>query len=230
MNAPPLSRDAIASAVAGVDCALVGGEVTNGGVQLLGLVQRGEAESTLRRALAGAAPAAGVDWRVSDFDGPYCRALDVLRPIASRFGSAGAGLQMAVDGSAAPLQHGDLIIARLTMPDFPGYLRVDYLSHDGSVFHMDAPGSDPAHLYAAGSHVVVGQPTAKFTGWQVDEPYGPDMVIAVASSQVLFARPRSESEQADVYLRELQAAIDAVRRRGGRLAGSAVALVTEPRS
>ncbi|MBV9734481.1 MAG: protein kinase [Acidisphaera sp.] len=227
MNAAPVSRDAVASAVGGVDCSLVAADVTNNAIALSGLVQRGGSESALRRALADAAPAASIDWRVTGFDGPYCQALDVLRPIAGR-AAAPPSLQLSVDGSAAPLQQGDLIIARLAMPDFAGYLRADYLSHDGTVFHMSPAKADAAHLYAAGSHVTLGQPTANFTGWQVDQPYGSDMIIAVASSQALFSRARPEVEQADAYLRELQAAIDALRRRGGRLAGNAVALVTEP--
>ena len=59
----------------------------------------------------------------------------------------------------------------------------------------------------------------------IGEPYGTDMIIAVASSEPLFDRPRpGNTETADVYLRDLQSAIDALSRRGARLAGAAVTL------
>ena len=63
-----------------------------------------------------------------------------------------------------------------------------------------------------GETVNLGHPS-----WLIGEPYGTDMIIAVASSEPLFDRPRpSNAETADVYLRDLQAAIDALRQRGAR--------------
>jgi hypothetical protein len=56
------------------------------------------------------------------------------------------------------------------------------------------------------------------------------MIIAVASSEPLFDRPRPvNAETADVYLRDLQSAIDTLRRRGARLAGAAVTLEALPK-
>jgi hypothetical protein len=56
------------------------------------------------------------------------------------------------------------------------------------------------------------------------------MIIAVASSDPLFERPRpSNAELADDYLRDLQAATDALRQRGARLAGAAVTLEALPK-
>ena len=55
------------------------------------------------------------------------------------------------------------------------------------------------------------------------------MIIAVASSEPLFDRPRpGNAEPAEVYLRDLQAAIDTLRQRGARLAGAALTLEALP--
>jgi hypothetical protein len=64
----------------------------------------------------------------------------------------------------------------------------------------------------------------------ISEPYGTDMIIAVASSDPLFDRPRpANAETAGVYVRDLQAAIDAVQQRGARVAGAAVTLEALPK-
>ena len=49
-------------------------------------------------------------------------------------------LTLAMKGGATRLQEADLIVPSLTLPDMPTYLRVDYLSSDGSVYHI-YPGS-----------------------------------------------------------------------------------------
>ena len=71
-----------------------------------------------------------------------------------------------------------------------------------------AIAADPPRTYGAGEPVNLGHPS-----WVIGEPYGTDMIIAVASSEPLFDRPRPRNaETADVYLRDLQAAIDALPR------------------
>jgi hypothetical protein len=56
------------------------------------------------------------------------------------------------------------------------------------------------------------------------------MITAVASSEALFDKPRpSNAEAAEVYLRDLQAAIDAAQQRGAKLAGAAVTLEALPK-
>jgi hypothetical protein len=55
------------------------------------------------------------------------------------------------------------------------------------------------------------------------------MVIAAASSEPLFSRPRPRNaEMADVYLRGLQAVINNSSQHGARLAGAAATLETLP--
>jgi eukaryotic-like serine/threonine-protein kinase len=114
------------------------------------------------------------------------------------------------------------------MPDFSSRLRVDYVAHDGAVQHLypqladmkDGIAADPPRLYAPAEAVSLGHPS-----WAISEPYGTDMIIAVASSEPLFDRPRPRNaETADLYLRELQAAIDTAWQRGVRLSGAAVTL------
>ena len=137
-----------------------------------------------------------------------------------------------MDGKAR-LHDGEPVRVRLVMPDFTAHLRVDYIAHDGSVQHLypqladktSAITADPSRTFGPGEPLNLGHPS-----WLIGEPYGTDMIIAVASSEPLFDRPRpGNAETADVYLRDLQSAIDALRRRGARLAGAAVTLEALPK-
>lgn len=231
LPSPEALRRSIAAAIEPVGCALVGGEIGNpgGNVLLTGIAGRGAAMDELHRAVSDTAPTAAVDWRVSSFDGPYCRALDVLRPVATGFGTLGPGFTMALRSGNRPLIEGQLITIDFSMPNYQAWLLVDYLQHDGTVWHMHPNGKNPARQYAPGVHVNLGDPTTGGERWAVGEPYGTDMIIALASSEPLFTQKRKELEPADGYLAALRAAIETAQRRNERLAADALVLTTEPK-
>jgi serine/threonine-protein kinase len=220
---PDAIRRALTAALASVSCGLVRPDVTDSGsVTIAGMAGRGGPEAALRQAVASATPASNVAWRVATFDGPYCPALDLLRPI-----SAGAvGLTLGLAGDRMTLRADELIIAKLVMPDFPAYLQVDYLASDGSVFHMHQAVVDGTPAYPAGAHVSLGDPGPGFKGWEVGEPFGRDMIIAVAAAEPLFPPATTESESAAAYLPSLRAAIERLSQRGVRVSGTATLLDT----
>jgi serine/threonine protein kinase len=222
-------RSAIAAALAPVGCTFVGGNVRGSDVSLIGVAGAGAATADLHRAVAEAAPTAAVDWRIATFDGPYCRALDVIRPVAAGFGSTGSGFAMGLRSGSKPLLEGQLMTIDFTMPNYPAWLLVDYLQHDGTVWHMHPNAKDPARQYTAGAHVSLGDPAAGGERWEVGAPYGTDMIIAVASSEPLFTQKRKELEPADGYLAALRTAIEAAERRNEHLASDALVLTTEPK-
>lgn len=222
-------RRQIAQWISGRNCALLGGDVRDtGGLTVSGLAGDRVVDD-LRQGITSLAAGDQVDWRVSGVNPVYCPTLDALRPLVPAFAATGGprlSLQMA-DGNAR-LHDGDLVKVRLVMPDFPARLYVDYIAHDGSVQHLypqladpkNGIAADPTRVYSPGERVNLGNPA-----WTISEPYGTDMIIAVASSEPLFPRSRQgNAETADVYVRDLQAAIDAARQRGVRLAAAAVTL------
>jgi eukaryotic-like serine/threonine-protein kinase len=226
-------RRQIAQWVSGRTCALLDGDVKdNRSVTLNGLAGHGSVDD-LRQGLSSFVPPGQIDLRVTGVNRVFCPALTALHPISPTFGVSGGprlGLQMA-DGKTR-LHDGDRVRVRLVMPDFAGRLRVDYIAHDGNVQHLypqladskAAIVADPPRTFEPGEPVNLGHPS-----WQIGEPYGTDMIIAVASSEPLFDRPRpSNAETAEVYLRDLQAAIEALRQRGAHLAGAAVTLEALP--
>lgn len=219
------------AALAPVTCSIVHADVTepNGIVSLAGVAQAGSAESALHRAITDAAPTAAVDWKVVGFEGPYCRALDLLRPIAYAPAARSAGFAMTLREGTRPLKDGELITIDLQTPNFPAWLTVDYLQHDGTVVHLHPTAKDAARLYPAGSRHSLGDPSLGGERWEVGAPYGTDMIIAVASATPLFTQKRKDLEETDAYLRALQAAIETAERHNTRLAADALVLVTGPR-
>lgn len=227
-------RGQIADWVRGRQCAALGGNIGDGGAITLSGLAGEQTVDALRQGIASFAPPGQVDWHVDGINRVFCPALNALRPLVPAFGSVGSprlGLQMA-DGRTR-LHDGDEVKVLLTMPDFAGRLRVDYVGHDGSVLHLYPQVAepkaqitgDPPRMFSAGETVNLANPR-----WLISEPYGTDMIMAVAASQPLFdhARPSNE-ETADVYLRDLQAAIDAARQRGVSLAGTAITLDALPK-
>ena len=220
----PAIRAALAAALSG-RCTLASAGVTEAGVvTVTGLVGAGEPQSALRRAVEAAGPA-GTDWRVSAFDGPYCRVLDTLRPFGP---AAGARLRVGMASGQSFLVDNEQIVMDVVLADIAGHLHMAYLSNDGKVSPLIPGTGYPARTYSAGSRFELGRARADFIGWRVGPPFGTDMIIAIVSSAPLFMQPRPEQEPLDGYLRDLQAAMDTLRRRGGTLAADAVVLETRP--
>ncbi len=225
---PGAIRAALTAGMAGLRCTLASGDVTETGqATIAGVAGAGDPHEALRRAV-GAAGAAATDWRVATFDGPYCRTLDVLRPVADAAGAGDGRLQLRLADGNATLPDNALIAFSVTLPNFAGYLQVDYLQPDGKVAHLVPSAAYPERTFAAGARAELGRPRPDFGGWRVGAPFGTDMITAIASTAPLFSQARPDEEPAGAYLRDLQAAMDAIRRRGGSLAASATLLETRP--
>ena len=124
---------------------------------------------------------------------------------------------------------------RLIMGDFRGELRVDYLDREGNVLHLypqlgdpkEHMAADPPRVFEPGEALNLGERSADNRGWQVAEPYGTDVIIAVASEDALFDRPRTSNvEKAPLYLRDLKKAVEAARARGARITATVMPVET----
>jgi len=220
---PSAIRQALAEVARTANCALPRFSVSGEGlVGVTGPVGAGAPETALREAVEGAAPHAPVTWHVHRFDGPYCAALDLVRPIAQ---PSSPFLGLNLKDEATILKDHQPIVPMLRLPEFPAHLIVDYLSHDGSVTHLFPTRADHDKAFAANAAVTLGEP-GKGVG-EAGPPFGTDMIVAVASSIPLFAQRRpAEGETVETYLPALRAAIEAAQQRNAKLAGRAIVLDT----
>ena len=112
------------------------------------------------------------------------------------------------------------------MPDFAGYLQLDYIAADGVIAHLRQTSGDPP--YAGLSTRLFGQPTAQFEGWKVGPPFGTDLIVGIASSVPLFPTQRPQMDVLEGYLSDLRAALDVAARGGTRISATVIHIRTSP--
>ena len=208
-------------------CNLAHADVASDGIILDGVAGAPGMEA-LRRAIP--AGPANITWQVQEFDGPYCPVLDLLRALPD---AAPGGLTLRQDGGPVPLRDNQVIALQAAMPGFAGFLHVAYVQHDAlagapTVAPLIPGPGYPAQTFPARAAIPLGAPRAGSPGWTVGPPFGTDMIVAVASTAPLFARPLPDSQPLPAYLSGLQAAIDALRRRGGTVSATVAVLETQP--
>jgi serine/threonine-protein kinase len=218
---PAMIRDALAAALHPAACSLTRTALDGRSVVISGLAGSGS-EGALRQAVQAALPAGAAtdsyNMRLDLFDGPYCDVLDILRPTSAQ--SVGLSLRNGV----TRLKKDQDIVPQVVMPDFPAWLELDYFSSDGSVSHLHPTTVNPATLARAGGTVIFGNTTKE--RWQVDAPFGTDMIVAIASSSPLFSAPRPVDETVPEYLAALRRALADADARGDRVAANAMLVQT----
>lgn len=230
---PPLTgaqlQAAFSATLGAVPCTLLNADNSGPAPAVSGLAGAGAPQAALTAALQSLPNASAINNSADTIDGPYCAALDSVRPYDPLFAVAGGTLNLAMAGGSTTLHDGDLITINQTMPGFSGYLQTDYFSNDGTVLHLYPTPTDAAQQYAAGATKTLGDPTHGGATWQVSAPYGTDLIIAIASSQPLFAALRPQDENASDYLPALRSALQNVASNGAKISVSALALVTLPK-
>ncbi len=233
-------RRQIERVLASIPCTLVDSPVQDSGtVTVTGMAGR-SADDAVRHEVTDIAGSHALDWRVQRIDPVFCGALAAIRPIAPLAGAPDRGLRLTLGGGRTALHEGEFIRPRVTMPDFSGRLRVDYLAHDGSLAHLYPTAADPQQHFVAvppralraGVTLEIGNASAGHPQWEVGPPFGTDMIIAVASSvPLLDSQPTQNFEDNGTgYLQRLGQAIEAARNSGAGISGTVMLVDTLPKS
>jgi serine/threonine protein kinase len=231
-------RQQLRHALAQSPCTMANALVQDSGAISISGFASPSTAAALRQQVAGMV-ASPVTWHVQQVDPVFCTVLTLLRPISAQAGAPITGLAVTLANGITTLRDGDLIRPRITMADFPGELRVDYLVHDGSLVHLYPTVADPTQHVAAqpavrlapGAPLSLGEAGPGRPIWAVGAPYGTDMIVAIASSTPLLAHPptRNAEDDAGPYLRELAAGVARVRQSGGKVAGTLLLVDTLPK-
>jgi eukaryotic-like serine/threonine-protein kinase len=231
-------RAEVAAFALRLPCSMLDGDVVDGAVQVAGIAGGTPIDDLRQKLVAMGLTNPPPSLRITQVGHSFCPWEDLLRPIAKTFGEGGNRLTLRLPGDPAWLRKDDFIRPRVVMADFKGELIVDYLDREGNVQHLYPTLGDPARnmdanpsrVFAPGEVLNLGDPGPGNPGWQVDEPYGTDVIIAIASAQPLFDQPRPANvEKATAYLRDLRRAVEASWSRGLRLTATATALETRPK-
>ncbi|MGH7156455.1 MAG: hypothetical protein ACREF3_21245 [Acetobacteraceae bacterium] len=223
----------IDAALAGTDCALVNGAAQDSGAISVSGIAGTQAAETLHRAISRLAGSRPVDWGVRSIDPVFCSALEVLRPISPAATAPYDGLRLSLSGGRTALHDGDLIQPRVVMANFPGHVRVDYLAHDNTVAHIYPSVAEPSqHLVAVPARELKPHETLKINSpYVAGQPYGTDMIIAIASSIPLFPElpPQNAETDAAGFLTRLAGAIAAAQQKGASVTGTYMLVDTLPK-
>ena len=193
---------------------------------LTGLAGAGAPQAALSGAIQSLPAPGSIVNQIHTVDGPYCAALDAIRPYHALFPGSDGALSLALAGGKTQLYNNDLITIDETMPNFGGYLETDYFSSDGSVLHLYPTSTDAARQFAAGSTKSLGDPAHGGASWQVSAPFGTDMIISIASSVPLFTKLRPQDETASDYLTALRQALQNAAAGGAKISVAAIPVVT----
>jgi serine/threonine-protein kinase len=228
-------RTQLASFVSQLPCSLLDGDVHDGAVQVAGIAGPGAIDALRQKLTAMGISNPAPSLRITQVEPRFCQWENFLRPFAEPFGAAGDRLTLHLADDPPWLVNNQFIRPRVTMANFRGMLRVDYLDREGNVQHLypQRPdpsqhlAGDPPHVFAPREALNLGEPGPGNPGWQAAPPFGTDVIIAIASEDALFDRPRPANvEKADAYLRDLRQAVEAARSRGARIAATAMPVET----
>lgn len=227
---PPRLAD-LRGMVDAADCAVIGGSLEPGRMILtgLGITETVTPLRALWTTLRDAEPQTGG----SRFDvvglarvPGLCDALGIVRPIAVPVGSTRRPVGIRLDSKAARLRTDVPFTLSVAMPDFAGWVQLDYFSFaDNAVLHVGLssprvrqPTPSQAIQLAANEQALV------FNG-SAGSP-GEDVVIAIVSRERLFPRERPETEEAAVYLAALRRALAA--QPAGSVTAHVIPVIIEP--
>jgi serine/threonine-protein kinase len=208
--------ETVKSTLSSLPCTLLAGNLTmangTGTLTLTGIAGAGAPQAALTAAEKSLPAQITLTDQVQTIDGPYCDALNAIRPYSPLLG--GGGVTLALTGGNRTLHNNDTIGVDETLPAGTTTIETDYFQGDGTVFHPPA------------AKLVPGQTALSSQIGTVSAPYGTDLMIAVASSAPLFTQARAQVENDTDYLPALRLALQTAASNSAQLSVAAIPVVT----
>jgi serine/threonine-protein kinase len=209
---PPTDKIALltaaaSAAVQGFQCANPSAHVSQSGdISVTGYVES-PAEKDQVTAKLGSLPDAGsINNQLEVMKWPLCEMRGILEAqTASRRTDPGVP-HIEPGGELGTYFTNDYLKPTVTATDlYDGYLYIDYVDPDGSIAHLSPNQARPAVVIPKGSAVKIG--TLSQEKYQIKEPYGTGLLVAISTPVQLFESLRPIQEQGDdakQYLVELR--------------------------
>jgi hypothetical protein len=222
-------RDDANRAVQGLSCADVRIDASaSGDITASGFAGSEADREQVTRLLQGVPKVGRIDNAVAVMPWPLCGAMDAVREQAAF--NLGLPQTPGIDpgGANGVYLAGDHLLIGVTAPDFDGYLYLDYYdAAEKYVVHLLPNEMRPDNRVRAGQQIVVGTLPQEKKSYEVRPPFGSNLLVAIASPEPLFDRPRPLVEQpADEYVAALRSSLERARQGGaGNLSASSADLV-----
>ncbi len=220
-NPPPTNAQVMATlnaTLASLPCTLLSGNATlisgAGNITLAGIAGAGAPQAALTAAEKSLPAQVTLTDQVQTIDGPYCDALNALRPYRPLMSDT--ELKLDVTGGNRALHNNETISIDASLPAGATYIETDYFQGDGTVYHPPNP------------KLQTGQTAVSEQIGAVSAPYGTDLMIAITSSIPLFEKPRGQIESDTDYLPALRRALQNAVSTGAKISVAAIPVVTVP--
>jgi hypothetical protein len=209
---------AITSTLASLPCTLLSGHnvMIDGAdtLTLSGIAGAGAPQASLTEAEKSLPAQVTLTDQVQTIDGPYCDALNAIRPYRPLFNEG--EITLGLTGGNRPLHNNATLGIDETLPAGANDIETDYFQGDGTVYHPPNPKLAP------------GQTSNSEQIGTISAPFGTDLMIAISSSVPLFTTPRKQIENDTDYLPALRLALQNAVSTGAKVSVAAIPVVTEP--
>jgi serine/threonine-protein kinase len=167
----------------------------------------------LQRELGAVAGGVEITSKIETLAWPYCELIDTLTPFKHEGGS-GSDLLVGPAEHAPHYVEGEKLVLALTAPSYDAYLYVDYYQLDGGVVHLFPTEPNQHKPYPANQRLILGDSGEGNKEWQVQPPFGTEMIVIVATREAIFETIRPEVESAKDYLPTLREAMKRLGKEG----------------
>ncbi len=202
-------RKNILERLANQPCAKIAVAVQGGVVSLSGRVARETQRDEVRNLAQSTQDVSQVNETFEIIPRPFCQVLDLVEPLKEQGEKQGVGLVMRLDktGNRPVYVKGDNLILDLQAPTkFASYFYIDYYAAGTplAVAHLVPNQQEKIQAMAPGNALRVD---LHRLGFQIQEPFGLDLITVIASKTPLFPTPRSDEEPVEGYLNALRRAL-----------------------
>ena len=192
-------------ALAKIDCAALRTQTSAGGsVSISGTVPNADEKAKLMERFERLFPDMRPEVAVDIVPPPLCRSLAALSDMRASGLVAETSLGLRLNSGSSQLRENDPIKLEVRGPAYPINLRIDYFTLDGQVLHLTPDRSGPAPKLAPSATRLFWQ-SANGQPWSAGgEPFGTELICAIATATPVDLGSRAQVEQAADYLRDLR--------------------------
>jgi type IV/VI secretion system ImpK/VasF family protein len=178
--------------------------IEHGVVKVAGHVESDHEGATLKQKIEAIPGVRSVSADFVTIPRPFCQVMEVLAPLHKKGIAQGFDLTIRPSkGCDATYYRGENLQVDITAKKPLHYVYVDYYVADRSMVAHLFPNPDRADNALGDSTVLtVGGMNSK-AQWQIQPPFGREMVTVISSPKPLFSPPRLDPEPAQDYLASL---------------------------
>lgn len=180
--------------------------LADGVLRLGGRVQSDEQRESVRRAAASVPEVKRVEETFRIVPRPFCQVVDLLQPVVAR----ADGARLAVrprNGCDAVYVKGDSLVITISAARPLRYVYADYFTADReNVAHLLPNPNQQENFFKADTEITLGAPGTE-PQWQVQPPFGTELITVIASAQPLIGSARSLAEPDAGYIDQLRRAL-----------------------